>query len=647
MAFGSYRDVTDFIAGPSVSTERKVSFRVVGAGSDIVSALDGVDVLFAINPPPLESVFWERLRSEQKQLVLVRGARQEIQRLSQFLGAASRLGWWEEIRRIQALIFDFSAYPWWHYCAWRPVNKALALTDGGIAYVLCPVGEWQNLRILETAYRVTAQRTSGLSDKARILVEGLVSHLPEGSAQGAARDIASACFPGIRGGHGPLFDENGPLEALAHIFLDREDSLTMPERSLVIQLLCNLGTVFTHSGRADLMLKLLRSSGLPEQLLQEAPRIDDTQLVRPEASTWKIGTFTEDAFGQLRDTLSDTYLRLKYRVPAEIIIACFDMGANQFDPARLGEVGTRLYKELLFDEVELEGRTKHYDTNAQALAGCLFQIYSGGGRVHANQDWLTMAARFAYHHHGFATPGNEYRSYNYMIQSALERAVLRAKREDAIVPEGFLRLVQAQVARVPEREPAEADIYDVLHISLAAAVEAVFFTGGSGEIHSLLESKPLTPEFIADICEHKKEIPNFLGEYAYQLLVAYWAVYLAARGKPAAALGPWLTAYTGENVLRIDELARMDSNVAGATTKCQILNIVGLKSLLCWHALQLCAGKTDDARETGGHCVRSLDCLAPLLPDALYQSLKEHFQMQTHEDGALRAALYWCLRLPY
>lgn len=589
----------------------------------------GVELIFVLNPPPLDLPQMVGPWTAGRRLVLVspRGAAEpgKGSPLGELLGlpgeALDMLLAWLREQPSPVLFQSVERRAWYgwlippdlrdryrvvgpehdfYFDGYHPHRGSFLFDDGYRRSVMGALTWAQSsayfLRVLEEL-----PYTPDPPAKKRMLIRDLFPFYTAGAA----------VAPGIAF-HWRRDDEDSALAVLCESVTGQGLAEHSTEYALAVAALSEVAACFTHSGHAELY----------GALMGDLARFDGTAVqVAPE--------LTDEQRAHLFRTQPNLFLHLDYRVPNQCLVASFDT-LGRPDTGLLA-AGDALLAGLQAEETLCFAKRDHEIT---AQAGTLCQLHTFAGRERRLRSHLKKArdrGRIAMEK---ARPFERGRDVNYWIQALLSDWVLfpaeaRAETDFAANYESLVEELERALVEAPE------DPYNLMVLFLAAATEAEILE--TTQVRNLLVARQLRPASLAARFARDEYDAAFTGNYALCLAVGYAALGAVVPGEDDPAL---------DQSLRAARQFFFEIHGAAIEGIGSILGTVALKLAVCDLYRLSARDQKQAVRERAATYLRQAQARAtPRVPTAVVALLEA--AVANGRPVARAAALRAVLSLPY
>jgi hypothetical protein len=481
------------------------------------------DMVFVLNPPPLDIPLLAEVWKEGRTLILVStkldsGLMEAGLHPLKELFALPNNATAEvlmHLKQRQASVFFLSFQrrrPW--YTNWLPqLERDSFLVDGArFVFLFDEYVPYEGSFEFDDTYRRTSLKECTFEQSTshfRHVLEGLpYTELQDSQMK---RSLFQGVFPFYTGqslGPDVRFAWQGTLEPVRTTVIGAEIRQHAEFYALAIACLSEVGAAFTLLGQHHLYLKLMG----------DVLRLHNGQI--------RVGTFTPAQVALLRREHPFLYLHMFYQVPNQCIVAMMDELRDSLQNTAIIAAATDLLHRLVTRESDLHFVKRSYELTA--LSGTLCQLKTSAARYHTDRVRLLDAKEDGLRAVQYARPADKSRDMNYWMHAVLTDWVLfpdQVQGDPTRADAEYARMVQYLSDHLPQ---ASENYYDLIMAYLAAAVEAV--CRHDMQIRDLIGAHAGGPAWLTSLFERADDDGRKDGSYALCLAAGYAALLCLNKG---------------------------------------------------------------------------------------------------------------------
>jgi hypothetical protein len=620
------KDLTSFFLSPA----HKLPWRIkIFDGCMPYPQWPEADVVFVLNPPPLDIPTIAEIWGKQRKLILVS---QKVYRqtsnggkhpLSDFFNLPERSlnHFFSDLmnRNTQVLFMSCAKRrPW--YKNWLPQIERDTFPVDGRKYLFYfdEYSTFEGSFEFDDAYRRISLRESTYAQSTNHFLK-ILQNMPftEINDRELKRRVICDIFPfftGRRLSPKVRFEWNGDPAPLRKAIIGRELKNRAAHYALAIACLSEIGAAFTHRGRNDLYW------------------ITMGDIVKFHNDELKVGPFTKPQIADLRIKYPFLYLHVFYRVPNQSIIAALDDIRDSLLNTQIIRIAEKLLNQMVTREYDLHYVKRTYEITA--LSGTLCQLKTFAARFHQNRQMLIEAKTDGQRAIDLARPDDRSRDINYWIHAVLsDWVIFRAHCAQERTNEDEYRKVAGYLKEHLTYEPES--YFNLMICFLAAAVELEIHK--ERRIFNLLQEFQVGPLQL-DSMYQSRDHSGRSAAYALGLAAGYLALLYPESGWDILQIAPPLEKSSDFFSGSFDH--RKKKNAI-------ILKVVALKHAACRLYYLRCKGDIDRQVHEAQTHLKQLQGLSGHLGEPM--RLLEFFRKATQHTHKLsrRDVLDAIFMLPY
>lgn len=604
------------------------------------------DVTFVFGAGAFDLLEVDGLGADAGSLVLVREGPEALPGLRAMVAAPGFGEFLEAVRRepsrVAFLEVERSRF-------WRVAAKAGILPlhrAGGFVFRLLPVPEAPDLPRMQSIHRDWEARRSGAAVLQRHLIEYLIELRHTALSETHKRDVFEAAFPGVApragaAGAAPgAAPEAGRLRALRQAVFGPELADHPPHYAAALVYMADLANFEVHSGHARRYFEVLGCDAKAPLRAGGAAAAGPAPLVcvPDPGGPIQVGQLAPAQWRALRRDYAALYLRVRYRVPADYLIAVIDCLPTPEDWRAAEEAGTATLAALVIDEADLAGFEQH--RHAQALLfGSLYHASLYRGRATGDAAALARAECHAENALALARVEEVSHHTNYWVGAALSRHVFDPVGAPWADHAGYRRLVAAlapyPVELAQTLDDAHPDFYKLLFFAMAWAVEEILGDDDTRGMRRLADEHRVLEHIALSLVARFADHHGPEGYYALHAATGYLALATRARGEDTETLRAALDT-------AIAYARKLDADSPAA-----VIPLLGLRS----HLLRLAAlGDTMPETDRVAAAIEARERLRSHPSAPHYPELEAFFHLWSQAKPPAfdaRKALELAFRLPY